>query len=257
MKQGKAAPYTLFILLLAVLIATCAPAAVPLHAQEATPAPDPDADIDGLSGIEYVGARTWLPEDFGAIDADPPDDATPWTVPPEDGELSTLVVTLMQFETPAHAAEAYPDILGSISAEVPDALDALIVGDQSAGTLTTSPAMTEEDAAFIGVAQQDAVVAILMVTGDPEAHPASAGANLLVEALSGEPGDDVTLNEDGTSTGGIWEMMPEDEGILSDLAPFADTQLFPEPDRSADLDGLEPADESPIATATPEDEEDD
>lgn len=207
-------------LLLALLLSAPAGAQTPA----ATPSASPGATPDVLPGLRYVAARQYAPDPAQPID-------------PEDDGVYILTVRIYAFDTEAHADNGWESTVNSttIESQLPaesdkvkyEEVDIEGLGDRAWAT-TLAAETPEGDTGYFRLiyVQEGAFLYTL------SAIAGSAEATLVTDAIAaqiveGEPGDgDVRLGEDGTSSGGVWDLLPAPgDEVLGELEAFADAEL--------------------------------
>lgn len=207
------------LLLLTTLLALSATAA---GAQ--TPSPQASPASDTLPGLEYVAARQYAPDPASPIDM-------------EDEGLYLLTVRIYAFDTEENANGGWESTVESstIESDIPTDSDkvqyeeAELDGLGDRAWVTTLAAETPEgDTGYfrlIYVQDGEYLYTLNAIAG-------SADATMITDDIAAymveqDPGDgDVTLNQDGSSTGGVWDLLPaSDDDVLGDLVAFADAEL--------------------------------
>lgn len=196
--------------------------AAPLSAQ--TPEASPGATPETMTGLEYVAARQYAPTPDEGIDV-------------ESGALFVLSVRIYVFDSEAHADAGWESTVSStaIESDVPMESDKVEyeeieiegLGDRAWAT-TLSAETPEGDTGhfrLVYVQDGDRLYTLNAIAG-------SADATLVTDELAAfmveaEPGDgEAQFNDDGTSTGGVWELLPEaGDEILGGMEAFADAEL--------------------------------
>ncbi|MGI8404966.1 MAG: hypothetical protein ACR2OE_09435 [Thermomicrobiales bacterium] len=245
-----------------MLVSLCAVMMIPVQVaamSQATPAPSETVatpsgtdfpDFAAYPGVKQAVARTYM-ADFDAIAVDAsadqatpgatPELATPGEVAPEFNGLGMLFIlgTVIEFDTPANADSAFPGLVKEIqrntqlgigsedSPLTPVALDG--VGQESKAFSLTVPADSFGSAGFLVISRRENVIYStfgMALHGDAHAETVAFATKLVSGTIgSGEP----VFKENGTSTGGIWEVYPpKGDTSLGGLVPLADGNLFPE-----------------------------
>jgi hypothetical protein len=203
-------------LLLALLLA------MPASAQ--TPVSSPGATPETLAGLEYVAARQYAPDPSQPIDR-------------ESEGVFILTVRIFQFDSEEHANAGWESTVEStaIEADVPaesdkvayEEVDIADLGDRAWAT-TLAAETPEGDTGYfrlVYVQDGDRLYTLNAIAGSAEATLVTD--ELAAFMVDAEPGaDEVQLAEDGTSTGGAWDLLPgADDELLGDLQAFADGEL--------------------------------
>lgn len=192
--------------------------------------------IKDLPGVQTAVSRTYT-LDFEALFAA---DGTP--TPEATGtQLFALGGSIIQFGSDDDAKAAYATVLDEVQkqsdagAGTPEAVafDKIDLGGDL-GDERTGLRMTGDETG--GIAGGDIVALVvrdgsliylitgIADTGDPS-DAVVAFAKSVMDAKSG--GDEVTFNEDGTSSGGLWDKFPKtDDPVVAGLPSAMDTDLM-------------------------------
>lgn len=208
--------FPLIALLLALLMTA------PATAQ--TPGASPQATPETLAGLEYVAARQYAPDPTQPIDT-------------QSDAVYILTVRIYVFDSEEHADAGWESTVSStaIQSDVPmdsdkveyEEIEVEGIGDRAWAT-TLSAETPEGDTGYfrlIYVQDGDMLYTINAIAGSAETTMVTDElATMMVDA---EPGDgDVQFNEDGTSTGGVWDLFPAgDDALPGELQAFADAEL--------------------------------
>ncbi len=196
----------------------------PAGAQESTPV-DPEMWEDGL---EAVASRAWG-IDFAS--------ATP-EASLEIADLQLVMAMVMRFETPEQATTAFDRMMSDMGQQMEadqsqgevDVTTVDGIGDQAA--VVTSVAVESEGTwhTRLSVAREGRYIYTITAFGGDADRVASTDELLtgMVDAV--DPTDDEgTFAEDGTSTGGIWDVLPtDDHPVLAGLISYGDSEQDPE-----------------------------
>jgi hypothetical protein len=207
----------LIALMLSLLLA-------PAAAQESTPL----APEMGEDGIESVVSRGW-----GIDFANASPEASP-----EIADLQMVMAMVMRFETPEQAATAFELFMSDMSEQMAtddtsDEVELTMIdgiGDQAA---VVSSVVVESEGTWISrlsVAQEGRYLYTVTAFGGDADRVASADELLTSMVDANDPADgDGTFMEDGTSTGGLWDVLPtDDHPALAGLISYGDTVQDPE-----------------------------
>lgn len=196
----------------------------PAGAQESTPlAPETEED-----GLESVVSRAWG-IDFSSASPD---------ASLEIADLQLVMAMVMRYETPEQAATAFELMTGDMSAQMatedsPEEVELTMVdgiGDQAA---VVSSVVVEAEGTWVtrlSIAQEGRYLYTVTAIGGDADRVASADELLtsMVEAVDPSEGDG-TFVEDGTSTGGLWDVLPtNDHPVLAGLISYGDSEEDPE-----------------------------
>ena len=200
--------------------------AAPVSAQTpaASPGATPGATPETLPGLEYVAARQYAPDPSQTIDT-------------ESEGVFILTVRIFEFDSEEHANAGWESTVEStaIESDVPAGSDKVEyeeieiedLGDRAWAT-TLAAETPEGDTGYfrlVYVQDGDRLYTLNAIAGSAEATLVTD--ELAAFMVDAEPGDgEVRLSKDGTSTGGVWDLLPgpADE-VLGDLQAFADAEL--------------------------------
>jgi hypothetical protein len=200
-------------------------------------------DVSQLDGIESAVSRSWT-FDVDALLAQTPGSAS--AEDPLAGIAGTIFLTglVMEFEGDREAEAAFTLYRDTLAAEfatyandgeeiTESAIDGL--GDSAWGIDIHSTA-DDTEGYYRYLMVQDGTRFFVIVTAATTADATGSAdrlAGYLVEDGAASD-DDVSFNSDGTSTGGAWDIFPEDgHEALRGLVPAADEVLYPAPDEDA------------------------
>jgi hypothetical protein len=221
-RLAGALPPTVLTSLLAFLLLAAIPAAV--HAQEAS---TPTTGTSTTEGLQEAISRQ-----YGA------DPDAPVASPTADLAAAPFTVTarVLTYDSADHATAAYDaSIAGAIEqvqgmgvdmtsqveeADLPD------LGDTAHGlTLHSTRDGLSGYIRFVFVRQESTVFILTAIAGSDDG--ARITDRIAAAMLEREPGDDTAqFREDGTSTGGLWELLPpEGDTALEGLVIIQDQQL--------------------------------
>jgi hypothetical protein len=196
----------------------------PAGAQESTPL----APEMGEDGIETVASRAWG-IDFASASPE---------ASPEIADLQIVIAMVMRFETPEQAVAAFDVFMSDMSEQMatedtPEEVEVTTIdgiGDQAA---VVSSVVVESEGTWISrltVAQEGRYLyTVTAFGGDPD-RVADTDELLTSMVNAVDPSDDEgTFAEDGTSTGGLWDVLPtDDHPALAGLISYGDNLENPE-----------------------------
>jgi hypothetical protein len=200
-------------------------------------------DFNDLSGIQNGVGRYYYADYSAMYDAM----ATPGAEMPELPALLGLSVGVLQFDNDDNAGSGFDKLYEEL---VKSANQSLADEAASMGTPTTPVTVDENDVDGVGdqAKSMSAVVEeadgtyysyglvaregeyLYLVIGNGSSDPSEAINNLAKGMIDRDPGDgDGTFNEDGTSTGGLWDLFPaDDDPALGGLLNGGDEIIYPE-----------------------------
>jgi hypothetical protein len=200
-------------------------------------------DFGSLEGIEAAVSRTWS-IDFAAIRAA----ATPsedFNVFAGSEGLLFMYGWVIEFDSDDNAAAAFDTFRESgpelILGDMDNAADFTIeeseladIGDRAL-VFDVSGASEEEEAYFrYAFAQEGSYV--LFAIGVATTPDTTGPTNDVLASMVNDGGkseDDVTFDEAGGSTGGLWGFFPEaGADVLGDLIPLTDMVIYPAPEET-------------------------
>lgn len=212
------------ITLLLSLIMAMGLTAVTASAQE-VPATE---DVEGL---ETGYARMYMPDFSAMIDSiGTPGAETDFD---EEGVMMVMIAGLT-FDSDDNASEAFGSFSESYSGELSGAegMEASEIDDLGDNAALLSGEMTESGEAMATnmlLVQDGESLYLISVTGGEVDAGSQQVQDIAQHMLDGEiENEEVTFNEDGTSTGGVFDLMPdpeEDAELLSNLAPGMDMDM--------------------------------
>jgi len=220
------------------LVALLAIFGVALHGPiQAAAQEDPTStfNVKDLPGYQRGVGRVWM-GDISALLGNLDAYATPGAATPDFNSLGLFMMTglVAEFDNSDNAGSAF----GTLADEVTKSLssegsgitlaesDGEKIGDQSRTFTGTLAEQGMEGQLTMVIAQKGKLIYAAFGLGlgsDP-----SDAVNSLVKDMTGNnPGDgDGTLNTDGTSTGGLWDVFPSnDADYLKGLTPASDEDL--------------------------------
>ncbi|HWV23286.1 MAG TPA: hypothetical protein VNZ58_03775 [Thermomicrobiales bacterium] len=191
----------------------------------------PSVDSLNVDGLESGYGRAYMPDLNALVEAM----STPGAATPDlnaDGP-SAIQISILTFDKADNAKKASDSIADEIaSQEVEDvemkSEEVKDLGD-SATLYTGEVKSMGETMAITALLVQDGeqLLQIQIVGGENDANSSQAQA-IAQHMLDTEPStNEVTFNEDGTSTGGAFDRMPQsgDTDLIGDLTPFMDMDL--------------------------------
>lgn len=210
----------LFASLLALLAALPASAQTPTASPGATPQGTPGT----LPGLQYAASRQYAPDPTKPISA-------------SDEGLFLLTARIFVFDTEAHANAGWDATVNSttIESQLPpssekvqyEEIEIESLGDRAWGVTIAAETPQGDTGYFRLVYVQDGAYLYTLSAIAGSAEPTlitDAFAKAMVDA---EPGDgDVEFSPDGTSRGGVWDLMPvQGDDTAGELVAFADSEL--------------------------------
>ena len=216
------------------MVATFALSIAPVRAQESDSGMQDLAEFDG---IQEAVARTWT------IDMDALANVTPEPGKDPFADLTgTLLVfgVVAQFEDEDAAKAGFEQFSSADDADLnfSDSEDAVVergevkdIGDEAFKYQSTSASDGSNTVIEIVRDNEYLFMAASTVMGDASADNSGAEDLLGYMLDDGDKGGDAEFNEDGGSTGGLWDFFPDDDfDAVADLVPAGDQQLFPVPE---------------------------
>lgn len=193
----------------------------------------PDVDAPDMEGLETGYARMFMP-DFGAmIDAL----GTPGADMPEidqEGVL-TVMTAILTFDNADNADKSMAVVADTYTEEGESDTDIDMTSEEISdlgdkATLHSGAVdISGEKTTFnILIVKDDSQLLLIQVIGGEAEAGATQAQDIANFMLDTEPTtDEVTFNEDGTSTGGAFDRMPtaEDTDLVDGLAPFIDMDM--------------------------------
>jgi len=220
----KASSFLAVLVLVFTILGSTGVAAQDVPAEELQPG--------DLEGLRHAVVRAWS-FDYSALFAN----ATPGAEPAVPTGVFLVGATILEFDSSDNAQAALTRL-----DEETDAANQSTMGGESEVT-EIDPGLGDSSIAYSGVedlegqeaetvialVQQDTYLYFVVVAGSGEDIQA-----LTVEFTTGLLERDGSgageFNEDGTSTGGLWDKYPAaDDAVVSGLLPF-DQVLYPEPE---------------------------
>jgi hypothetical protein len=192
---------------------------------------DSELQPSDLKGIEYGVSRTWSP-DYEAMFAD--------TTPSADMEMPEgllfVVGMVLEFDNDGNAEAGFEAFLDDFDTdELSTSDDATVeewdidLGNQSSSYYTTEDIEGVQSDVVISVVQDDNY--LYVVSGAGSGVDMQAMGKTLIESMIDTDGSgEGEFNEDGTSSGGLWDKLPSaDDDLVADLVAF-DALIYPEPE---------------------------
>lgn len=202
----------------------------PVAAQEV-----PVTGIQDLDGLESGYARMFMPDLMAMFDAM----STPGAEIPELDEDGTLMVmtAVLTFDSQGDVSEAMDQLLedagsGVGTSERIEGTEVKDLGDRAVLFNVDADDQDEVDMQFLLhlLLVQDNSMLYMVVVGTGENGGGEEQAQEIAAfMLDKTPGsDEVVLNLDGTSTGGVFDLMPtaEDADLVGGLSPFMDMDML-------------------------------
>lgn len=222
-----------------LLVAMMTTSMIPAVAQDE--AVGPLDDLTQLDGIEAAVGRSYSIEDLFAIFAATPEEGVADPLAEFDGPLF-VIMQVLKFDSSDNAEAAFNLVKdeggASFAASIEDAetevsedeIDDL--GDRAFGIDLHSTAEGEEGYYRVAFAQDDEFVFVVITVAVSEGGIEHNDDLLDYMVNDGEQSDDdEEFLEAGGSTGGLWEIFPdEDHEAFEGLIPIGDEILFPIPD---------------------------
>jgi len=191
-----------------------------------------------LEGIQEAISRTYTVDFTAMVDAigTPGPNGEVGELPELTGVIS-LQGTVGRFDNDDNAAAAIDtidaELKGSLEgrADAPELTELEVdLGDTSRGYMASQEFEGQQANLVVIIAQQDEFVYVT-IGAVIDADAQAVTTDLTRAMIDNEDGDDEpTFNEDGTSTGGLWEKFPKtDDELVAELTAF-DAQVYPDPD---------------------------
>jgi hypothetical protein len=199
-------------------------AALLLVIPAAAQTPDATPAGDELAGLEYYAGRQYAPDPAAGIDRENPGlfqvSARVYVFDTEENADarwdSTIESTIVESDIPSGS-----DNVEFEEAEIDD------LGDRA--WVTTLAATTPEgDTGYFRLLYVQEGTSLYVVSAIAGSDDATAiGDDIAREIVEREPGDgEGTFREDGTSTGGIWDIFPATgDDVLDGIIAFADYEV--------------------------------
>lgn len=197
---------------------------MPLLLAAPATAQSPEATPETLPGLEYVAARQYAPDPSQPID-------------PGAESIFILTVRIYVFDSEEHANAGWESTVNStaIESDVPTESDKVAyeeidiegLGDRAWAT-TLSAETPQGDTGYfrlLYVQDGEMLYTLSAIAGSEEPTLVTDEiAAYMVDAEAG--GGEAQLNEEGTSSGGVWDLLPpSDDPMLGDLVAFLDAEL--------------------------------
>lgn len=185
-------------------------------------------NTEDLEGIQNAVLRTYTIDFTSMMDSA----STPGAEVPEMTGVFALTGGIFQFDSGDNAGNAFGTVdgaategAGATGAELEE-VD-VDLGDQSKGYKTEEEVEGQTLSTVFAVVQQDEFIyltAAVVADGDAE----QLAKDFTQVLLDNDASDDAAqFNEDGTSTGGLWNKFPAaDDDLVAGLTPI-DQQLYP------------------------------
>lgn len=196
-------------------------------------------DFGTLEGIQEAVSRTYT-VDFSAMMESmgtPGPNGEMGELPELTGVIS-LQGTVARFDSDDNASAAIHTMDNELTASLEGQSDApelteiedIGLGDESIGYSATQEIEGQQTSLVVLIVQQDEF-AYLTIGAVIDADAQEVTKGLTQALIDNDAGDsETTFNEDGTSTGGVWDKFPKaDDELVKGLTAF-DTQLFPAPE---------------------------
>jgi hypothetical protein len=221
-------PLKLSALLALLLLAFTMVGGTGVGAQESTPEGLQPADLDG---IQNAVSRTYALDYSAMMEAM----ATPGAEPSMPTGIVGIGGVIIEFDSDDNAAVAFEKLQEDMLSDETFSEDSevaefeLDAGDQStayAGTYETDGQLSEDDLALV---QAGNAVYVVYASGiETDVQPVvTAFVQHLIDAEGSGAGE---FNEDGTSTGGLWDKFPaDDDELVAGLITY-DAIVYPQPE---------------------------
>lgn len=188
-----------------------------------------------LEGLQYGVNRSYSIE-FTASAPSSSAESTESTPEAEPVGLKTLDALVLEFDNDDNAEKGFDALTEQLGAEI-TAEDNVEEWDVDLGNKSTSLASSEEldgeitNVALTAIQEGNYIYLISSYGGDFDAQDVTRQfAEKVIEADGSGEGE---FNEDGTSTGGLWDKLPTaDDDLVSALPLTQDMIFFPEADDS-------------------------
>lgn len=189
---------------------------------------------EDLEGLQHAVVRAYS-LDYSALFAE----ATPGAELTVPGGVFLLGATILEFDTSGHAETALTQIDAETNASGEAGMGGeaevssidLGLGDNSVGYVGVEDLEGQQVETVIALVQDDTYLYFVVASGSGEDMQALATdfTSGIIERDGSGPGE---FNEDGTSTGGLWDKYPEaGDDLTSGLIPY-DQVLYPVPTES-------------------------
>lgn len=186
---------------------------------------------EDIEGLQHGVVRAY--SDYSALFAS----ATPGTEPEVPSGVFLLGATILEFDSSDNAETALTQIAedadaggeAGLGGETEVSSIDLNLGENSIGYSGVEDLEGEQVETVIALVQEETYVYFVVASGSGENMQAitTEFANGLIENDGSGEGE---FNEDGTSSGGLWDKYPAaDEELITGLIPF-DQVLFPVPE---------------------------
>jgi hypothetical protein len=191
-------------------------------------APEPLPEVVVATYGDVEGVETVVARNYGVPDS-------------ESGEVEDVPVAYIEVAVFEDAAQAAPGFATAATEQL------VVLGLDGAGLEETEAGFSADEAVAyaaevegeegtfsvaVTVARSGSrIVTVAAITTSDEDALALADslAQAVIEAKAGE--ETATFSDEGTSTGGVWEMFPvTGDDVLAGMEPVDDRQMYPEPD---------------------------
>lgn len=209
-----------FPLVMLLLIALLAASSVSSQTPQATPEGIP------LEGIEYIAVRQYEPDPFSPARS-------------EDTGPLTVTIRIYAFDSQENADAGWESAIESTAIESDVSVETHDIafsedevegmGDRAWVTTLSAEVSEGESGYFRLLYVQDGTMLYTLSTIADSGESTVITDDLARVMVEREPGDgEPEFSGDGTSTGGIWEILPpSDNEVLDGLIPFADFAQVP------------------------------
>lgn len=193
-----------------------------------TPAPSPFGELDGA---RQAVSRVYLMDGIGT----PGPDGEPGEIPERTTGMVSLGGVIGQFDSIENAAAAVDRVDEYTKANLegrplaPELENVDVdLGDTSRAYSTTQEVNGQVLNVSVIIVQQDEFLYVVL-GGAVDADAQERSTTLAQTLIVNEAGDDEPrFNENGTSTGGLWDKFPKpDDALIANLVA-SDEQLYPE-----------------------------
>lgn len=187
---------------------------------------------EDLAGLQHAVVRAYTLDYSANLGS-----ASPEAEPVVPAGVFLLGATILEFDTSENAEAALTQLdedtnaanEASLGGETEVTSIDLGLGDNSVGYSGVEDLEGQAAETVIALVQQDTYLYFVIAAGTDEDMQAltTEFTNVLIENDGSGAGE---FNEDGTSTGGLWDKYPAgDDELVSELLPF-DQVLFPAPE---------------------------
>jgi len=192
---------------------------------------DDDLQPSDLDGIEYGVSRSWS-MDYEAMFAD--------TTPSADMAMPEgvlfMVGMVLEFDNEGNAEAGFEAFLDDFDTDELSTSDDVTVeewdidlGNQNSSYYTTEEIEGVQSDVVISVVQEDSYLYVVSAAGSGE-DMKEVSKTLIESMIDNDGSGEGEFNEDGTSSGGLWDKLPgADDDLFEDLVVF-DAVIYPEPE---------------------------